>query len=79
MTPDRFRTCLDAIGWSGRWLAAMLQVDERQVRRWASGQYAIPDNIGDWLETLADVHERNPPPVKPMLSRPPTSRVIVVT
>jgi hypothetical protein len=49
MTPDRFRACLDALSWSGRGLAALLSMDERQVRRWASGQYAIPD----WFDTLA--------------------------
>lgn len=69
MTAERFRACLDAIGWSGRALAALLDIDERQVRRWTSGQYAIPPDVGDWLETLADVHEHNPPPVKPASTR----------
>ena len=59
--PDRFHTCLDLIGWSQRWLANQLQMDERQVRCWAAGA-TIPDRISAWLETLADCHERHPPP-----------------
>ena len=63
MTADRFRACLDALSWSGRGLAALLNVDERQVRRWASGQYSIPDPIAAWLETLARFHESHPAPM----------------
>lgn len=63
MNRDRFRSCLEALSWSGRGLAALLDVDERQVRRWASGQYAIPDRVADWLETLARFHEAHPAPV----------------
>jgi hypothetical protein len=62
MTPDRFRECLDLLNWSGRSLAALLQVDERQVRRWASGDYAIPQQIADWLDRMGRLHEANPPP-----------------
>ena len=61
MTPDRFRICLALIGWSGRKLADMLQMDERQVRRWAAGA-DIPPRVATWLETLAKHHERHPPP-----------------
>jgi hypothetical protein len=64
MTPDRFRKCLEALSWSGRGLADLLDIDERQIRRWSSGQYAIPPNIAVWLETLARFHEQNPPPVR---------------
>jgi hypothetical protein len=64
MSPDRFRACLDLLNWSGRGLAAILGVDERQVRRWASGQYAIPEPVADWLETLARFHESHPAPVR---------------
>ena len=74
MTPERFRQCLDALSWSGRGLAALLGIDERQVRRWASGEYEVPDNIAAWLERLARFHERNPPPVRTPASRPDTQR-----
>jgi hypothetical protein len=63
VTADRFRACLDALSWSGRGLAALLDMDERQVRRWASGQYSIPEPIADWLDTLARFHESHPAPM----------------
>ena len=62
MTPDRFRDCLAVIGWSQRKLAERLDKDERQVRRWAAGEYAVPTEIAAWLERLAVTHEANPPP-----------------
>lgn len=62
MTPDRFREVLALLHWSQRGLADILHRDERQVRRWASGQYPIPDPVADWLQRLARAHERNPPP-----------------
>lgn len=63
MTPERFRECLDALDWTQRGLAALLGVDERQVRRWAGGS-RIPEPIAAWLETLAQFHEEHPPPQK---------------
>lgn len=74
MTPDRFRACLAALQWSQRGLADMLQMDERQVRRWAAGA-AIPDAVATWLEqaerelvplqAAVDAWtENNPPPVR---------------
>jgi len=64
VTPDRFRERLRALDWSQRSLAALLDVDERQVRRWASGDYGAPDRIAEWLERLAHFHEENPPPTR---------------
>jgi hypothetical protein len=68
MTPDRFRACLDQVNWTQRGLAALLQADERQVRRWAAGA-AIPEPIAAWLETLARFHEQHPPPARQAASR----------
>lgn len=65
MTPDRFRECLALLHWSQRGLADVLRMDERQIRRWATGAYAVPEPIAAWLEKLARFHERNPPPEKP--------------
>jgi ribosome-binding protein aMBF1 (putative translation factor) len=62
MTPDRIRACLDLIGWSQRGLAERLQRDERQVRRWCSGDYEIPEPEAQWLNALADFHEQHPAP-----------------
>ena len=62
MTTDRFRFCLAALNWSQRGLAALLGIDERQVRRWASGS-SIPPSVAAWLELLAAFHEANPAPI----------------
>jgi hypothetical protein len=62
MTPDRFRHCLVALLFSHRDLATLLDVDTRQVRRWASGGHTVPERIAAWLDTLARFHEANPPP-----------------
>jgi hypothetical protein len=70
VTPERFRQCLDALSWSGRGLAALLNIDERQVRRWANGDYEIPSGIAAWLERLAQYHERNPPPLRALSGSP---------
>lgn len=63
MTPTRFRTCLAALRWSQRGLADALDMDERQVRRWATGDYAIPVPVAAWLDRLAAYHAKHPPPV----------------
>jgi hypothetical protein len=61
MTPaDRLRAALDRLHWSG---AAILNEDERRVRRWAAGVYDPPENVLVWLERLAAFHEANPAPV----------------
>jgi hypothetical protein len=62
MAPDRFRACLAALNWSHSRLADLLDVDTRQVRRWASGGHAVPERIAVWLDRLAGFHEANPPP-----------------
>lgn len=62
MTPDDFRECLALLHWSQRGLAAVLGRDERQIRRWASGDYEVPTNIAAWLARLAEFHRTNPPP-----------------
>ena len=49
-----FRAALAMVG-SVLPLAALLAVDERQVRRWASGDYAIPAPVAAWLIRLAPI------------------------
>jgi hypothetical protein len=60
MTPPEFRLCLDLLAWSQRGLARLLGLDDRTLRRWASG----PGDIADWLATLAAFHAKHPPPLK---------------
>ena len=64
MTPTRMRECLEILRWSQRELAATLGCNDRLVRRWAEGapDYAVPANIGEWLEVLAMTHIRHPTP-----------------
>ena len=64
MTPTRLRECLDALGWTQRGLARMLNRQEGTVRQWARGAVQIPPDVAAWLETLAAVHERHPAPVR---------------
>jgi DNA-binding transcriptional regulator YdaS (Cro superfamily) len=75
MTPAAFRAHLGALQWTQHGLAAMLAMNERQVRRWASGATPIPERIAAWVEHAARElpplmaavdawHENNPPPAK---------------
>ena len=75
MTPAAFRAHLDALQWTQHGLADMLAMNERQVRRWASGATPIPERIAAWVEQAARElpplmarvdawHENNPPPRK---------------
>ncbi len=63
MTPLELRECVDALNWSLRGLATLLDCDYRMVRRWETGQVSIPPKIADWLRVMADLHRQNPPPV----------------
>ncbi len=65
MTPDRLRECLAALDWTQRGLARLLGQDERQVRRWATGEYPVPSPVAAWLDRLAAYHAKHPPPVGP--------------
>lgn len=62
MTPARFKSCLTALHWTQRGLAAILECDDRLIRRWASGDADIPASVAAWLEALAQAHEALPPP-----------------
>ena len=62
MTPTEFRAALEALRWTQRGVAAVLRCDERQIRRWATGAYPIPERIASWLATLAAFHRAHPPP-----------------
>lgn len=64
MTPDHLRLCLQALHWTQRSLALVLGVSDRQVRRWSSGECPAPEDVAEWLQRLATVHARNPPPTR---------------
>ena len=65
MTPERLRECLDALEWTQRGLARVLERQEGTVRQWARGAVQIPDNVAEWLERLERFHKRNPAPKRP--------------
>ncbi|MCK7474071.1 MAG: hypothetical protein MZV49_12310 [Rhodopseudomonas palustris] len=61
MNPDRFSQALRSLRWSQRGLAAILECDDRLVRRWAAGQADIPPSVAEWLDALAQAHDALPP------------------
>jgi transcriptional regulator with XRE-family HTH domain len=60
MTPARFRECVNVLQWSQRQLADCIGVNDRLVRRWASGATVIPDHIEGWLERVASFIDTPP-------------------
>jgi len=62
VTPTRLREVLDALRWSQRDLAAILNCDDRLIRRWASGEITVPPLIAVWLARRLCLHAGNPPP-----------------
>lgn len=62
MTPARLDQCLGALDWGAKTLARLLDVPRSTVRGWQAGRSPVPASVAAWLETLARVHEKNPPP-----------------
>lgn len=62
MTPTRLRECLETIGWTQRGLARMLGRQEGTVRQWARGAVQIPEDVGYWVNRVANHIEKYPPP-----------------
>lgn len=63
MTTHEFNAVLAVIGWSRAALAEKLGMhSDRAVRRWSSGQNAIPPAIAAWLRQVAHALESLPPP-----------------
>lgn len=54
--PDRLKAALKAVCWSQRELSRAVSYDERTVRRWASGEHAVPPDVLEWIEELAALH-----------------------
>jgi len=62
MTPTRFLATLEALGWSQRHLASLLQCDTNLPTRWATGRAVVPPALARWLDTLAACHAAHPVP-----------------
>jgi len=69
MTPERFKQCLDALGYGARAFGAIIDRDSRWMRRWLMG-HPIPADFAGWLEDavahrprdMARYVEQHPPP-----------------
>lgn len=61
----RMLSAMDALQWSQRDLARATGIDERTVRRWATGRMQPPEAILDWLDDLALHVQSHPPPRGP--------------
>jgi hypothetical protein len=64
MTPTRLIECLAVLNWPALRLAKITGWSEGAVRQWMAGKVRTPDDVGAWLDRLAQFHERNPPPVR---------------
>ena len=64
MHPDRLAATLRTLRWSVMDAAAATGWNERTIRRWLAGEYAIPDDIEHWLERMSAVFAEMPPPHK---------------
>jgi len=53
---------LNILGWSPRYLADTLEVNERGVWRWMNGQNDTPERVLSWLKVLADFRLAHPLP-----------------
>lgn len=69
MTPNEFRDALSTLGWTPSIIADQLGMNERQARRWKSGENRVPDRVAAWLSDLAACHKARPAP--PFNVKPP--------
>lgn len=60
MTPDRFAEIMDACCWSSRDLGAILDEDDRMIRRMRAGREAIPPSVASWMEIAWSVIDMAP-------------------
>lgn len=63
MSAAELDECLAVLHWSGRALAAEVELDPKQIARWVAGA-RIPADIAAWLRALADFHRAHPSPRK---------------
>lgn len=60
MTVEGFRASLATLHWSQRGLADVLGTHPAIVRRWATGEQALPPEVTRWLETLSSFVAERP-------------------
>jgi len=64
VTSQRLAECLPILDWTRRGLARRLERGEASIRQWLAGTVTVPDEVGEYLETLVQFHERHPAPVR---------------
>lgn len=52
MTPTQYRATIEALGLSLTGAAQLLGVNERTCRRWADGEYDVPEPVAMLLRLL---------------------------
>lgn len=52
MTPKQYADAIERLGLSQRAAGSFLGVDERQSRRWISGQSRVPESVGKLLRLM---------------------------
>jgi hypothetical protein len=62
MTPERLQECMRILNLAPSDLAFVIDRDLRRIRRWRSGESAVPDNIAIWLEGWVAYTEEHPSP-----------------
>jgi hypothetical protein len=61
MTSDEFSVALTTLGISANALADVIQVNQREVRRWLAGSAPVPRGIGAFMRVAVAVAQRTPP------------------
>jgi hypothetical protein len=64
MTPERMRQIRETMHLPLRSLARWTDRNPAGLRQMEAGQRHIPDEFGDWLETIGRFIEKNQPPKK---------------
>ena len=62
MTPTEYIAALDALGWSVRHLARLLDCAESVARAGGTGRAAVPAPVATWLRGLVRYHAAHPAP-----------------
>jgi hypothetical protein len=65
LTAPAIAGLLARLGWSQQNLARLIGANRDLVRRWTSGERAMPSVVADWLRRTVAHRERHPLPLPP--------------
>jgi len=60
---ERLRWAVTAIGWTTNEFARRMDMSEGSIRQMLAGKRFIPETLGIWVETLAQIHLSLPKPL----------------